>query len=240
MLFGHMANHGSVQTPFACERAALLHRIEEEVRETAEYLGIDSLDERVRQAMLDVPRHEFVPPDQIANAYLDEPLPIGFGQTISQPYIVAAMTQLLDLDKNDVVLEVGTGSGYQTAVLAQLVNKVYSIEIVEPLSRRARQTLTRLGYGNVELRCADAHDGWPEHAPYDAILMAAAGPEIPSPLLEQLAPGGRLVAPVDRGERAQMLVLIAKDHDGSLQHRAVLPVAFVPLTCAADHEADPM
>ncbi|HYC53544.1 MAG TPA: protein-L-isoaspartate(D-aspartate) O-methyltransferase [Candidatus Binatia bacterium] len=220
----------------AADRSRLLRRIEEEVRETASYLGTDALDARVRQRMMDVPRHEFVPPEQLANAYADEPLPIGFGQTISQPYIVAAMTQLLRLTPEDVVLEVGTGSGYQTAVLSGLVRKVYSVEIIEPLHRRARATLERLGYGNVELRCGDAHVGWPEHAPYDAILMAAAGPEIPSPLIDQLAAGGRLVAPVDRGEPAQMLVLIVKDADGTLQQRAVLPVAFVPLTSATDHQ----
>ncbi len=181
----------------------------------------------VLEAMATVPRHLFVPEEQSSRAYRDHPLPIGHDQTISQPYIVALMTELLDLDGSEKVLEIGTGSGYQAAILATLVERVYSIEIVQPLASRAAATLVELGYDNVEVRAGDGYLGWPEQAPFDAIILTAAPPAIPPPLLEQLAIGGRLVAPV--GELNQDLVLITRDEDG-IERKQLIPVRFVPMT----------
>jgi protein-L-isoaspartate(D-aspartate) O-methyltransferase len=187
-----------------------------------------ALDPRVLQAMDEVPRHEFVPESIRASAYEDRPLPIGHGQTISQPYIVALMTARIKPD--GVVLEVGTGSGYQAAVLAKLASKVYSIEIVEPLGRQAAERLHRLGYTNVEVRIGDGYAGWPEHAPFDAILVTAAPDHVPEPLIEQLKPGGRLVVPVGMPGAIQELMLIQKDPTGRVTRRKVISVSFVPLT----------
>jgi protein-L-isoaspartate(D-aspartate) O-methyltransferase len=199
--------------------------------------GID--DPRVLQAMRTVPRHRLVPADVAAEAYADRPLPIGHGQTISQPYIVALMTQLADVAPGDRVLEVGTGSGYQAAVLAELAEEVYTVEIVAPLGERAARDLRALGYGNVEVRVGDGYAGWPEHAPYDAIVVTAAPQRIPAPLLEQLRPGGRLVIPVGPMHAAQELRVVEKDDDGDLRERSVVPVRFVPLTGeAADRDRD--
>ncbi len=184
-------------------------------------------DERVLAAMRKVPRHELVPEPYRALAYSDRPLPIGEGQTISQPYIVAYMTEQLRLTGDERVLEVGTGSGYQAAVLAELVAEVYTIEIVPPLARRAARDLARLGYDNVTVREGDGYRGWPDQAPFDAIIITAAPPRIPEPLLEQLKPGGRMVLPV--GEHYQELVLITRDEQG-LHHRRLIPVRFVPMT----------
>lgn len=184
-------------------------------------------DGRVLEAMRKVERHLFVPEELRAHAYEDRPLPIEHGQTISQPYIVALMTDLARVGSDARVLEIGTGSGYQAAVLSVLAKEVYSIEIVEALATEARERLERLGYRNVVVRAGDGYRGWPEQAPFDAILVTAAPPEIPAPLLEQLAPGGRLVAPV--GERAQDLVVVERTEKG-LVRRSVLPVRFVPMT----------
>ena len=189
-------------------------------------LGID--DPAVLRALAAVPRHEFVPEPWRACAHEDRALPIGEGQTISQPYIVALMTRLAEVGDGDRVLEVGTGSGYQAAVLAELGAEVYTIEIVEPLARRARRDLERLGYGErIRFRLGDAHAGWPEAAPFDAILVTAAPTEIPRPLLEQLARGGRLVAPV--GDRIQRLTVVRRMDDG-FERRTDIPVSFVPMT----------
>jgi protein-L-isoaspartate(D-aspartate) O-methyltransferase len=185
-------------------------------------------DRRVLRAMQRVPRHEFVPQRLRATAYADHPLPIGNGQTISQPYIVALMTELVRPRPDSKVLDVGTGSGYQAAVLAELSEQVYSIEIVEPLADEARQRLKSLGYDNVTVRYGDGYRGWPEQAPFDVIVVAAAPPQVPPLLLEQLAPGGRLVIPV--GRYAQDLLLIEKTAAGELRRRKVAGVAFVPMT----------
>jgi len=208
----------------------MLAEIERETLDTRSYTGRARLGTRVLRAMDEVPRHEFVPANLQAYAYDNAPLPIGHGQTISQPYIVAIMTDLLDLDASDVVLEIGTGCGYQTAVLARLARQVYSIEIVEPLATQARERLARLGYDNVEVRVGDGHRGWPEHAPFDAIILTASPPCIPPAVMQQLADGGRLVAPLSRDRGGQELVLMQKDARGHVTTRDVLPVAFVPLT----------
>lgn len=184
-------------------------------------------DDRVLAAMAKVPRHLFVPEDVRAQAYDDYPLPIGEQQTISQPYIVALMTSLLELDGDERVLEIGTGSGYQAAVLGELAARVYSIEILDTLSARAKETLGRLGYRNVELRVGDGFSGWPEEAPFDAIIVTAAPPKVPQPLLDQLKVGGRLVIPV--GRYFQDLLVFTKTADG-IEKRNVIPVRFVPMT----------
>jgi protein-L-isoaspartate(D-aspartate) O-methyltransferase len=197
--------------------------------------GID--DPRVLDAMRAVQRHRLVPAHLAAEAYEDRPLPIGHGQTISQPYIVALMTQLADVSPTDRVLEVGTGSGYQAAVLAELAQSVYTIEIVTPLAEQAARDLRALGYDNIEVRAGDGYAGWPEHAPFDAIVVTAAPERIPAPLLEQLRPGGRLVIPVGPVHAAQELRLVEKQADGSVRERGVIPVRFVPLTGdAADRD----
>ena len=219
----------------------MLQEIEREVEYTRHLLGLDALSGPVRQALLEVPRHAFVPDALQDAAYDNGPLPIGEGQTISQPYIVAIMTELLGLAPEHRVLEIGTGSGYQTAILARLVRQVYSIEIVAGLAKRAAQRLKLLGYDNVQTRTGDGYHGWPEEAPFDAVIITAATAAVPPPLLEQLKPGGRLIAPLDVGFD-QELTLIEKAADGGLQHRKLLPVAFVPLTgraCARSTEPGP-
>jgi protein-L-isoaspartate(D-aspartate) O-methyltransferase len=202
--------------------AALRERMVREQLETR-----DITDKRVLEAMRKVPRHRFVPSDVLRHAYADNPLPIGLGQTISQPYIVAFMTEALELKKNDVVLEIGTGSGYQAAVLSGLVKHVYTIEILCELADRARETLRALSYENVTVRCGDGYGGWPERSPFDAVIVTAAPPEIPQKLVEQLKPGGRMVLPV--GRYFQSLQLIVKREDGSASTRDILPVRFVPM-----------
>ena len=203
--------------PFAAARARM-------VTETIAERGVK--DARVLAAMRKVPRHEFVPADVRPRAYDDGPVPIGHGQTASQPYIVAVMTELAELDPRARVLEIGTGSGYQAAVLAEVAGEVYSIELLEPLAASARRTLERLGYGRVHLRQGDGYRGWPEAAPFDAIVVTAAPPEVPRALLEQLAPGGRLVSPIGRGE--QELEVHRRMGDG-FKVRRVFPVVFVPM-----------
>jgi protein-L-isoaspartate(D-aspartate) O-methyltransferase len=190
------------------------------------------VDERVLGAMRTVPRHEFVPRDRAPLAHDDVPLPIGHGQTISQPYIVALMTELAAPRATDRALDVGTGSGYQAAVLAELAREVKSIEIVPELAAEARERLSRLGYANVEVRQGDGWAGWPEAAPFDVIILAAAPEEVPTALTDQLAPGGRLVLPVGDRER-QVLLLITRGENGALQRRSILPVSFVPMTGGA-------
>jgi protein-L-isoaspartate(D-aspartate) O-methyltransferase len=184
-------------------------------------------DQAVVAAMRRVPRHRFMPDPDSEDAYGDFPLPIGYGQTISQPFIVAYMTQALKLKPDEKVLEIGTGSGYQAAILAELVSKVWTIEIVEPLARRAKETLAELGYSNVIVRAGDGYKGWPDESPFDAIILTAAPNHIPTPLLEQLAIGGRLILPV--GDYPQRLVLIRRTKEG-YKETELLPVAFVPMT----------
>jgi protein-L-isoaspartate(D-aspartate) O-methyltransferase len=190
--------------------------------------GID--DPLVLEAMRAVPRHEFVPDQYRRRAYDNAPLPIGYGQTISQPYVVALMTELLEVGPEDRVLEVGTGSGYQAAVLARIVERVYTVEIIQPLARSAAGRLQRLGYGNVTVRHGDGYFGWEEHAPFDAIIVTAAAGHIPPPLLRQLKPGGRMCIPVGQPYFPQVLKLVRKSEQGEIRVRDVLPVRFVPLT----------
>lgn len=188
-------------------------------------------DPRVIQAMRQVPRHEFVPPAYRAQAYQDHPVPIGYGQTISQPYMVAKMTELLELQPSDRVFELGTGSGYQAAVLSSLVKEVYTIEILAPLGRAARERLARLGYKNVEVKVGDGYFGWPEKAPFDAIVVTAWATHVPPPLLEQLKPGGRMIIPVGNALYQQNLVLVHKgETTQDLRMESIMPVIFVPLT----------
>jgi len=181
---------------------------------------------RVLEAMARVPRHEFVPTPLAGQAYDDRPLPIGQGQTISQPYIVAFMTDALQVQPSDVVLEIGTGSGYQAAVLAELAREVLTIELVPELAERSRQTLARLGYKNVQVRTGDGYAGWPERAPFTKIMVTAAPPEIPQALVDQLAHGGRMVVPV--GSRSQQLTIVQRT-DRGVTHESVMPVRFVPM-----------
>ncbi|MCW5977498.1 MAG: protein-L-isoaspartate(D-aspartate) O-methyltransferase [Bryobacteraceae bacterium] len=195
------------------------------VREHIEARGISNA--RVLRAMRTVPRHEFVPAELRAQAYADHPLPIGHGQTISQPYIVAFMSDALDVKHTHKVLEIGAGSGYQAAVLALLAKHVYTIEIVEPLAVSAKQKLAR--YENVTVRHGDGYKGWLEEAPFDRIMLTAAPPELPAALLEQLKPGGKLIAPVGRTVFDQELVLVEKAADGTMKQRSILPVRFVPM-----------
>ncbi len=212
----------------AHERAVLVADIQAEVRATASYTGRDHLKPSVLKAIRTVPRHRFVAPELEASAYLDAPLSIGHGQTISQPYIVALMTDLAEVGGEARVLEIGTGSGYQAAVLAEIVSEVYSVERVATLAASAARCLDELGYNQVHVKAGDGYQGWPEHAPYDAILVTAAVPEPPTPLLEQLKPGGRLVVPLGRPGAKQELTVITRQADGGFAICAVLPVSFVP------------
>ena len=209
------------------------HRMVEEIRamarETGDYVTTP-ISEKVLSVMAKVPRHRFVPEEETYGAYYNRPLPIGHGQTISQPYIVALMTDLLALDREDRVLEVGTGSGYQAAILAEMAGKVYSMEIVEPLAVQAAKLLNELGYANIQVKLGDGNRGWQEHAPFDGIIVAAAAGHVPQPLLDQLKPGGRMVIPVGDWSYNQELLLITKTPDGVLHQENILPVSFVPLT----------
>jgi len=214
----------------AAARARMVAEIAAMARETGAETGRPRFSDAVMAAMGRVPRHRFVPALHDNLAYENRPLPIGEGQTISQPYIVALMTDLLDPKSADTVLEVGTGSGYQAAVLAELVAKVTTIEIVEPLARRARQVLGELGYRNVEVRVGDGYGGWPAAAPFDAIIVTAAPAAIPQALIDQLKPGGRMVIPVGAPSDVQHLLLVEKQSDGRTTTKRTLPVRFVPLT----------
>jgi protein-L-isoaspartate(D-aspartate) O-methyltransferase len=215
---------------YAQARQQLIEEIEQDVRDTSLYLDKQALDPRVMAAMGKVPRHRFVPEIQRHKAYTNRPLPIGFGQTISQPYIVALMSDLIKPQAGDRVLELGTGSGYQAAILAELTGQVYSIEIIEALGKQADERLSRLGYDNVTRRIGDGYYGWEEHAPFDAIVVTAAASHVPPPLVAQLKPGGRMVIPVGSRFLTQQLLLIEKQADGELVTRQILPVKFVPLT----------
>lgn len=192
-------------------------------------------DERVLEAMTVIPRHEFVPESLRPHAYEDRPLPIGHDQTISQPYIVALMTQLAEPKASDKALDVGTGSGYQAAVLGEVVDQVYSIEIVESLAEQAQKRMKSLGYENVEVRFGDGYRGWPEQAPFDIIIVAAAAGDVPEALIEQLATDGKLIIPVG-GHGRQELFVIEKQSDGTISRRSVAPVAFVPMTGGGSNE----
>lgn len=208
----------------------MIREIASDVQATRQQLGKANLDERVVQALRSIPRHEFVPASYRSRAYENRPLPIGFGQTISQPYIVAIMTDLLQLRPTDTVFELGTGSGYQAAVLAAVAGQVYSMEIIPELGERAADTLRRLGYRNVTVRVGDGYFGWQEHAPFDAIMVTAAGDHIPPPLIRQLKPGGRMIIPVGSRFFTQQLVLLEKLQEGGVRSREILPVSFVPIT----------
>ncbi|HSE92174.1 MAG TPA: protein-L-isoaspartate(D-aspartate) O-methyltransferase [Methylomirabilota bacterium] len=217
----HAAAAGATDADFAALRTQM---VEDQLRAP----GRSITDRRVLEAFAAVPRHEFVPEASRADAYADRPLPIGHGQTISQPFIVAFMTERLDLKPTDRVLEVGTGSGYQAAILSVLVSEVYTIEIVEPLARRAAADLKRLGYENVKVRIGDGYKGWPEAAAFDAIIVTCAPDHVPRPLVDQLKDGGRMVIPV--GSRDDQKLYLLEKRGQELRRRAVLPVRFVPMT----------
>jgi protein-L-isoaspartate(D-aspartate) O-methyltransferase len=215
---------------FAAARERLVNTIVREVAITSRYLGTDRLDPAVLQALGGVPREEFVPGRLQSRAYDNNPLPIGRGQTISQPYIVAVMSHLLGVQAGDKVYELGTGSGYQAAVLGAMGLEVYSVEIIPELAESAAATLARLGFDSVHVRAGDGYLGWPEAAPFDAIIVTAAHPKIPEPLVEQLAVGGRMVMPVGDSAGTQELTVLTKRSDGTLAQRRTLPVRFVPVT----------
>ena len=217
------------QSDFAEEREFMVEQVVQLAEVTGEETGRPQFADRVIDALRTVPRHEFVPEAfRGAAAYRNSPLPIGNGQNISQPYIVALMTDLADAGSDSVVLEIGTGSGFQAAVLAEFVDRVYTIEIIEPLGLRAAETLERLGYGNVSVRIGDGYQGWPEFAPFDAILVTAAPEEVPEPLIQQLKPGGRLIIPVGPENEIQSLQVLEKTESGETRVTDVLPVRFVP------------
>ncbi len=209
---------------------AMLQTIDIEYSYTKGFTGRSSLLPEVMEAMRLVSRQDFVPPNLAAMAYENTPLPIGKGQTISQPFIVALMTDLLCPKKGDVILEVGAGSGYQAAILSLLVRQVYTIEIIPALAERARELLQRLGYGNIEVRQGDGYNGWPEYAPFDGIIVTAAAAHVPPILKEQLKSGGKLIIPVGSPYVVQELLVQEKDEKGIFSTRNVLPVSFVPLT----------
>lgn len=211
----------------AADRLRMVDEIDAMLASSAGNSGVARLSPRVRAAMIEVPRHEFVPPEYRSSAYRNTPLPIGHGQTISQPLVVGLMTELLQLTKTDRVLEVGTGSGYQAAILSVLASEVYTIEIVPELGEMARANLEHLGYSNVLTKIGDGYQGWPEHAPFDAIIVTAAPNHVPPPLITQLRSGGRMVIPV--GGFDQELMVLAKHADGTATTTIILPVRFVPL-----------
>ncbi|MCI0666773.1 MAG: protein-L-isoaspartate(D-aspartate) O-methyltransferase [Methylococcaceae bacterium] len=208
----------------------MIQEIEQDVRETSQYLDREVLSEAVLEALRKVPRHRFVPEDQLEWAYENRPLPIGYGQTISQPYIVAIMTDLLKLRPGQRVLEIGTGSGYQAAILAEIVDRVFTIEIVEALADGARERIRNLGYEHIQTRKGDGYFGWESEAPFDAIVVTAAASHIPPPLVKQLKAGGRMIIPVGSRFMVQQLLLVQKDSEGLVTTRQILPVRFVPLT----------
>ena len=222
------ATGAKVATHLAADRAAALERAAERTAMVERQLvGRDIRDQRVLDAIRRVPRHLFVPENRRRAAYADQPLPIGLRQTISQPYIVAYMTQALKLHRHDRVLEIGTGSGYQAAILAELVREVFTIEIIPELGQRSRKLLTDLGYQNIHVRVGDGYQGWPDKAPFDAIIVTAAPPKLPQPLLAQLKIGGRMIIPI--GNARQELVFIRRTEKG-YERNTMLPVVFVPMT----------
>lgn len=215
---------------FAAMRGRLVDGIVAQMQSTGAETGRARLSACVERALRTVPRHRFVPPDMVRDAYRDTPLPIGLGQTISQPFIVALMTELCDPSPGAKVLEVGTGSGYQAAILAQCVARVHSIEIVRPLGERASAILAELGYDNIDVRIGDGYKGWPEAAPFDAIIVTAAPDHVPQPLIDQLAPNGKMIIPVGSRHGIQDLLVVTRDAAGRAVHRRTLAVRFVPLT----------
>jgi protein-L-isoaspartate(D-aspartate) O-methyltransferase len=215
---------------FDAARHGMAEEVMADAAGTSAYTGISAFSPAVVAALEKVERHRFVPVGLVALAYANRPLPIGHGQTISQPYIVALMSDLMKLKAGDKVLEIGTGSGYQAAILAELAGAVYSIEIIEPLGKQAGERLQALGYRNVKTKVGDGYYGWPEAAPFDAIMVTAAASHVPPPLIKQLKPGGRMVIPLGTQFMTQSLMLVEKKADGSVTTRHILPVAFVPLT----------
>jgi protein-L-isoaspartate(D-aspartate) O-methyltransferase len=230
LLVALAASPARAQDDFDRQRRQMVDEIAALARQTAAETGKPSLDPRVIAVLGKVPRNRFVPANQQQAAYQNRPLPIGWGQTISQPYIVALMTDLMNLRPEHTVLEIGTGSGYQAAILAELVQTVCSIEIIEPLARQAGERLRGLGYARLRTRTGDGYYGWADCGPFDAIIVTAAASHVPPPLIEQLKPGGRMVIPVGAPFLAQHLLLVEKNRDGTLLTRQVLPVQFVPLT----------
>jgi protein-L-isoaspartate(D-aspartate) O-methyltransferase len=218
------------QDPYAAPRHAMVEQIRAIASDAGTETGRPALDDRVLAVMDKVPRHGFVPPEEVRAAYANRPLPIGHGQTISQPYIVALMTDLINPKPAAVVLEIGTGSGYQAAILAELVRTVCTIEIIEPLAKQAQERLRKEGYSQVRTRVGDGYFGWEDCGPFDAILVTAATSQIPPPLVRQLKPGGRMVIPVGAPFLPQHLTLVDKGADGTVTTRQILPVRFVPLT----------
>ncbi len=214
---------------FESERQQMMTDIEAGFARTQLFTERDHLDPRVKAAMFRVPREDFVADNMRHAAFRDGALPVGHGQTISQPYIVALMTDLLELSDTSIVLEVGTGTGYQAAILSQLAQQVYTIERIPELDESARQRLIEMGCDNVETRCSDGYLGWPEKAPFDAIVVTAAAAKLPAALLEQLAPGGRMVIPIGLPHAHQELVLVTRDPQGEIDTRDILGVAFVPM-----------
>ncbi len=226
---GAQAAHLEDEPDYANLRAGLMREVEAHALITQRLRGIKPPNRRVMEAMAKVPRHEFVPHHLRPYAYLNHPLPLGFGQNISEPYLIALMTHLADLSTEDVVFETGTGAGYQAAILAGLAKRVYSVEIIKPLARRAAETLARLGFDNVEVRLGDGFFGWSEHGPYDAMIIKESMTYVPPPLLRQLKPEGRMVVPLGPPKGPQFLTLIRKDKDGRVRQERILPVRFSPL-----------
>ncbi|MBL0716290.1 MAG: protein-L-isoaspartate(D-aspartate) O-methyltransferase [Desulfosarcina sp.] len=218
---------------WAIQREAMVAEIRADVIATRAYIGRGSLQSGVLAVLGRVPRHAFVPDAVRPSAYANRPLPIGHGQTISQPYIVALMTDLLEPGPEDTILEVGTGSGYQAAVLAELAGRIHTIEIIPELARQAEVRFKRLGYDRIQVRQGDGYFGWPDAGPFDGIIVTAAADHVPPPLVRQLKKGGRMVIPVGHRFSVQQLLLITKDREGKLKTRQILPVRFVPLT--GDH-----
>lgn len=230
MVLALLVMDANAQDPYAAARDAMLEEIARTTTQTRTETGRSTLSPAVMEAMRRVPRHKLVPAGEEGSAYRNSPLSIGLGQTISQPFIVALMTDFLDVKPGDKVLEVGTGSGYQAAVLAELRARVYTIEILEPLGRDASARLTGLGYRSIMMRIGDGYRGWPEAAPFDSIIVTAAAREVPPALIDQLKSGGRLVIPVGESGGVQNLYLIEKQAEGKLTRRHILGVRFVPLT----------
>jgi protein-L-isoaspartate(D-aspartate) O-methyltransferase len=230
LLLGGWQQEVAAEESHGRARAGMVRAIEADARRTSRYIGKTTFDPKVMDAMGRVPRHEFVPALVRPFAYENRPLPIGHGQTISQPYIVALMSDLIGLERGDRVLEIGTGSGYQAAVLAEMGAEVYTIEIIEPLGEEAAERLKRLGYGQVRSRVDDGYYGWEGAAPFDGIVVTAAASHVPPPLIRQLKPGGRMVIPVGSRFMVQQLLLVEKDEEGEVTSRQILPVRFVPLT----------
>ncbi len=235
LLMTVLSMHVLASEDYDAMRDRMIDEVQADMRRSARYTGISKLSEPVAAALGRVARHEFVPESVRDRAYVNAPQPIGEGQTISQPFIVGLMTELLRVDSDARVLELGTGSGYQAAVLAELVAEVYTIEIVASLGRAAERLLQRLGYDNVSVRVGDGTRGWPEAAPFDGIIVTAAGISIPESLLEQLRPGGRLVMPVGGQYEVQQLMVVQREDDGSFTERQTIPVRFVPITGDNDY-----